>query len=195
MFLMRAYPLLGEVRGGWALEFSSFWAPNGTRLLARCHFTGPKKSRIPGPNLLPLPLLMDMHASKTLSTGLYKLYINSYTWLHQRISPPTFQERTYRTWIFRIKILGLLSYFFVLYYCVCVINHRVCVKKASVSTYAACILYMLLSLSYYNNVMAGDAFFTSADQFTAFHWRSFWQCVKPTTFRNGLEWRLKRTGN
>jgi hypothetical protein len=33
---------------------------------------GPKNSRIPGPNLLPLPLIMDMHASKTLSTGLCK---------------------------------------------------------------------------------------------------------------------------
>jgi len=35
MFWMRAYPLLGEVEGGWA--------PNGTRLSAWCHFTGPKK--------------------------------------------------------------------------------------------------------------------------------------------------------
>ncbi len=33
---------------------------------------GPKNSRIPGPNFLPLPLVMDMHASKTLCTGLYK---------------------------------------------------------------------------------------------------------------------------
>ncbi len=30
------------------------WAPNGTRLSAWCHFTGPKNSRIPGPNPLPL---------------------------------------------------------------------------------------------------------------------------------------------
>ncbi len=60
MFWMHAYLLLGEVGGGWALEFSSF-----------CHMAlaywldaiskGPKKSRIPGPNPLPLPLVMDMH--------------------------------------------------------------------------------------------------------------------------------------
>jgi hypothetical protein len=47
-------------------------AYDGTRLSARCHFTGPKNSRIPGPNPLPLPLVMYMHASKTLCTGLYK---------------------------------------------------------------------------------------------------------------------------
>ncbi len=34
---------------------------------------GPKNFRIPGPNPLPLPLVMDMmHASKTLCMGLYK---------------------------------------------------------------------------------------------------------------------------
>jgi hypothetical protein len=33
---------------------------------------GPKNSRIPGPNPLPFLLIMDMHASKTLCTGLYK---------------------------------------------------------------------------------------------------------------------------
>jgi hypothetical protein len=27
MFWMRAYPLRGEVGGGWALEFSSFFGP------------------------------------------------------------------------------------------------------------------------------------------------------------------------
>jgi hypothetical protein len=31
-----------------------------------------KNSGIPGPNPLPLPHVMDMHASKTLCTGLYK---------------------------------------------------------------------------------------------------------------------------
>ncbi len=41
---MRAYPLRGEVGGGWALEFESFLGPQ----------------------------VMDMHASKTLCTGLYK---------------------------------------------------------------------------------------------------------------------------
>jgi hypothetical protein len=34
---MRAYPLRGEVGGGWA--------QNGTPLSAHCHFTGPKKTR------------------------------------------------------------------------------------------------------------------------------------------------------
>ncbi len=42
MFL-RAYPLFGQVGGGWALELSTFWAPNGTHLTAWWHFTGPKK--------------------------------------------------------------------------------------------------------------------------------------------------------
>jgi hypothetical protein len=49
-----------------------FWAPNGTCLLARCHFTGPKILEFHGPNPLPLSLVMDMHASKTLCTGPYK---------------------------------------------------------------------------------------------------------------------------
>ncbi len=35
--------LLGPLGGGWALDISSFWAPNGTRLSARCHFTGSKQ--------------------------------------------------------------------------------------------------------------------------------------------------------
>jgi hypothetical protein len=34
MFLMRTYPLLGHLGGGWALEISGFWAPNDTRLSA-----------------------------------------------------------------------------------------------------------------------------------------------------------------
>jgi hypothetical protein len=33
---------------------------------------GPKKSRFPGPNPLPLALVMYLHASKTLRTGPYK---------------------------------------------------------------------------------------------------------------------------
>ncbi len=36
----------------------------------------PKNSRIPGPNPLPLPLVVDMHASKTLCTWLYKSYVH-----------------------------------------------------------------------------------------------------------------------
>ncbi len=34
MRLMQADPLLGLVGGGLALEISTFWAPNGTRLMA-----------------------------------------------------------------------------------------------------------------------------------------------------------------
>ena len=73
MFGMHAYPLLGEVGEGWAPEFSRFFGPQKAlayRLDANSQ--GPKNSRIPGPKTLPLPLVMDMHASKTVSTGLYK---------------------------------------------------------------------------------------------------------------------------
>ncbi len=65
IFWMCAYPLLGQVGGSWPWISQVFWAPNGTCLLARCHFTGPK-------NPLPLALIMDMHTSKTLCTELYK---------------------------------------------------------------------------------------------------------------------------
>ncbi len=43
MFWKCAYPLLGQVGGGWALEISSFLGRKLHCLLARCHFTGPKK--------------------------------------------------------------------------------------------------------------------------------------------------------
>ena len=46
MFWMHAYPLLGQVGGGWGLEILSFWVPNGTHLSAQCHFTRPKKLSI-----------------------------------------------------------------------------------------------------------------------------------------------------
>jgi len=46
MLLMRANPLLGQMGGGLALEILTFWATNGTRLTARCHYTRPKKSSI-----------------------------------------------------------------------------------------------------------------------------------------------------
>jgi len=43
MFWMRAYPLRGEVGGGWALEFESFLGPvNGIEPIGECHL-GPKK--------------------------------------------------------------------------------------------------------------------------------------------------------
>ncbi len=72
MFWLRTYPLPGEVGGGWAPEFSSFLGPKW--LVAISH--SPKNTRIPGPNLIPLPLVMDIHASKTLCTWLYKSYVH-----------------------------------------------------------------------------------------------------------------------
>jgi hypothetical protein len=72
MFWRRGYTVLGQVEGGWALEFSGFWAPNGTRLSAQCHFTEPKKLSNSRAQPLPLAFVRDMHASKTLCTTLYK---------------------------------------------------------------------------------------------------------------------------
>jgi hypothetical protein len=37
---------------------------------------GPKNSQFPGPNPLPLALVMDMHASKTLCTERFKSYVH-----------------------------------------------------------------------------------------------------------------------
>jgi len=73
MFWMLAYLLLGQMGGGWALEILSFlgpkWhSPTGSMPFHRVQ----KNSRIPGPNPLHLALVTDMHASKTLCTGLYK---------------------------------------------------------------------------------------------------------------------------
>ncbi len=73
MFWMRAYPLRGELGGGWALEFESFLGPEkwhradrrvpfgaqktrGTRLSAQSHF-----------NPLPLALLIDAARIKSNS--------------------------------------------------------------------------------------------------------------------------------
>ena len=43
MFWMRAYPLQGQVGGGWALEFESFLGPvKWHEPLGKCHL-GPKK--------------------------------------------------------------------------------------------------------------------------------------------------------
>jgi hypothetical protein len=45
LFWMRAYPLLGQVGGGWALEFKSFFCSllNGIEPIGECHL-GPKKT-------------------------------------------------------------------------------------------------------------------------------------------------------
>ncbi len=45
IILMRD-PSLGQLGGGLALKISTFLGPNGTHLMARCHFTGPKKDLI-----------------------------------------------------------------------------------------------------------------------------------------------------
>jgi hypothetical protein len=72
MFSMRAYPLRGEVGGGWDLEFSSFLSP------VKCHRADrrlpfrPKILENSWAQPLPLPQVMDLHASKTLCTGQYK---------------------------------------------------------------------------------------------------------------------------
>ncbi len=44
---------------------------------------GPKKSRFPGPKPLPLAQVMDMHASKTLCTGLYKSYVHRWFYVKE----------------------------------------------------------------------------------------------------------------
>ncbi len=66
MFLMRADPLRGQARGGWALEIKiilGLW--NGIEAIGKCHL-GPKNTRFPGPNPLPLAQVMDMSASKII---------------------------------------------------------------------------------------------------------------------------------
>ncbi len=66
MFWMHAYPLLGEMGGGWALEFSRFLGPKWLHAISQ------------GPTPLPLPLVMYMHASKTLCTGLNKSKVHKW---------------------------------------------------------------------------------------------------------------------
>ncbi len=71
MFWMHAYPLLGQVGGVGPWKISIFGPQMALAYGLDAIFSqGPKISRIPGPNPLPLALAMDMHASKTLCTGL-----------------------------------------------------------------------------------------------------------------------------
>jgi hypothetical protein len=52
MFWMRAYPLRGEVRGGWALEFKSFLGPvKWHRADRRVPFGAQKTQEFQGPTL------------------------------------------------------------------------------------------------------------------------------------------------
>jgi hypothetical protein len=62
-----------------ALEF--FWSQMALAYRLDAISQVPKNSRIPGPNPLPLSLVMDMHASKTLWTCINHRCFNSYyTW-------------------------------------------------------------------------------------------------------------------
>ncbi len=73
MFWIRAYPLLGQVGGGWILEILSFLGPKWHPPIGSMPFHGTQKTlNFQGPAPLPLAHVMDMHASKTLGTGLYK---------------------------------------------------------------------------------------------------------------------------
>ncbi len=62
MFWMRAYPLL-------TLDSQVFGPQMALAYQLDAISQGPKNSQIPGPNPLPLALVMDMHASKTLCTA------------------------------------------------------------------------------------------------------------------------------
>jgi hypothetical protein len=67
MYLLRADTLRGQVGEGLALEIESFWAScNGIEPICECHL-GPKNSRFPGPNPLPLAQVMDLPASKIIT--------------------------------------------------------------------------------------------------------------------------------
>ncbi len=64
MFWMRSYPLRGQVWGGWALDFESFWALwNGIEPIGECHL---------GPKNLPLTsIYLIVSPSFLLSRRLY----------------------------------------------------------------------------------------------------------------------------
>jgi hypothetical protein len=71
MLLMRANPLREQVGGGWG-------GPGNQDFFGLCEMAsncqesaiwGPKKSRFPGPNPLPLTQVMYLPAAKTLRTG------------------------------------------------------------------------------------------------------------------------------
>ncbi len=72
MCLMCAYPLLGQVGGGWALEFSSFLGPKWHSPISSMSFHRAQKLPVsrsqPSPTC-PCKGYAVMHASKTLCTG------------------------------------------------------------------------------------------------------------------------------
>jgi hypothetical protein len=67
---LRALPFqihyLGKWEGGWALEISTFWAPNGTSLTTRCHFRAQKSLDFQDPPLI-MALVMDMAFIKIIT--------------------------------------------------------------------------------------------------------------------------------
>ncbi len=69
---MRVDPLLGQVGGGWALEISFFGPQMALAYPLDAISQGSKKSQFPGPNSLPLALIMYLPASKTLRMGRIK---------------------------------------------------------------------------------------------------------------------------
>jgi hypothetical protein len=68
--LKHAYLLLVQVGGGWALEFSSFLDPKWHSPIGSMPFH--RAQKLSNSRALPIALIMDMHASKTLCTVLYK---------------------------------------------------------------------------------------------------------------------------
>jgi hypothetical protein len=68
MFLMPGDPLLGQVGWDWALEISTFSGPKWHWLnsLMPCH-KAEKKFRFPGPNPLPLALVIDSAHIKNIT--------------------------------------------------------------------------------------------------------------------------------
>jgi hypothetical protein len=79
MFLTRADTLRGQVGGGWPLEIESFWAPNGTHLTARCHFTGPKKLSISMAQ--PPPIIIGAYIVNIQIIQQFKILGHNYSYL------------------------------------------------------------------------------------------------------------------
>ncbi len=67
MFLMRADPLRGQVGRGRALESRGFWPCEMASSRQASAIWGPKNSRFPGLNPLPLAQVMDMLVSKIIT--------------------------------------------------------------------------------------------------------------------------------
>ncbi len=70
-FVWRLHRKSGNYNYVCTYDLHSFLGPQKMALAYRlvAMSQGPKNSRIPGPKPLPLPLVMDMHASKTLMHG------------------------------------------------------------------------------------------------------------------------------